>query len=606
MSAMSATQSEWERGSLDSYSFEVGQGKWGGYGLLAMAVWCAVARKVRSTALEFKRWSDECGATLYHSQKGTVVHSASRGWSKWPLDIDRVVQSIVSDHNAFIRHLVRPTTNAEHVYFGFELPRDPRNDTPFEDMCRFWINNDGIMDRYTTWVRPLAINMITQTLCNKWFVVVCDAERNCRVVWKEFVAKDWFGNPDLQLYPFRGYEDVEDVRTRDQLLTTPPGLFMIPTRVGDTTEFSRYTHEYRRREVEQRSKHSLWSFAQESKRSEQETLVCGGVANFVNHQCDDVDFKLKTGRLWSLHPVAKQPPSKPGQEVFLSYLEGSTKAHLHEILGGACACGICDADSLRARPRMRDPPDLLQSEESREAQGVLINAPLEQTLIERMNAMAGEKVVKQIKRLYDDYARSGSSQSLRNKGSTTAIRFGSLFTLLERMELTPDSVLLDIGCGSGFPSIVAAKLWKCTSYGFDVDEELVDQAEKNARRLGVADRCIFGMMDVMDLTSDWLKTRKITHVYWFDKVFPVEAWNHTADVLSEGKTPTIKVIADNYNDSFAGYRRAEGDDIVSVSMSPSGEGKTFYIQRQEAPTKPELPQEPEEEDSDDDVILITR
>lgn len=68
----------------------------------------------------------------------------------------------------------------------------------------------------------------------------------------------------------------------------------------------------------------------------------------------------------------------------------------------------------------------------------------------------------------------------------------------EAMDIKEDDVVIDIGCGSGVLSIVAAKLGARRVYGVDAADETVEIATANAKAQGVADRTTFFKGDVFD------------------------------------------------------------------------------------------------------------
>ena len=58
--------------------------------------------------------------------------------------------------------------------------------------------------------------------------------------------------------------------------------------------------------------------------------------------------------------------------------------------------------------------------------------------------------------------------------------------LAETMDVTDDDVVIDMGCGSGVPSIIAAKLGAKMVHGIDAEMETVRVATANAAEQGVA------------------------------------------------------------------------------------------------------------------------
>jgi SAM-dependent methyltransferase len=71
-------------------------------------------------------------------------------------------------------------------------------------------------------------------------------------------------------------------------------------------------------------------------------------------------------------------------------------------------------------------------------------------------------------------------------------------TLAEALEITPDDVVIDVGCGSGVLSFVAARLGAKRVIGCDLSGEAVAVAAENARRLGVSERVEFREGNLLD------------------------------------------------------------------------------------------------------------
>lgn len=70
--------------------------------------------------------------------------------------------------------------------------------------------------------------------------------------------------------------------------------------------------------------------------------------------------------------------------------------------------------------------------------------------------------------------------------------------LADSLELKPGSVVVDVGCGSGILSIIAAKLGAGRVYGVDAADETVEIATANAKAHGVADRVQFAQGDMFE------------------------------------------------------------------------------------------------------------
>lgn len=70
--------------------------------------------------------------------------------------------------------------------------------------------------------------------------------------------------------------------------------------------------------------------------------------------------------------------------------------------------------------------------------------------------------------------------------------------LADALHFDPGSVVVDVGCGSGILSIIAAKLGASRVYGVDAAPETVEIATTNAAAHGVADKVQFAEGDMFD------------------------------------------------------------------------------------------------------------
>lgn len=70
--------------------------------------------------------------------------------------------------------------------------------------------------------------------------------------------------------------------------------------------------------------------------------------------------------------------------------------------------------------------------------------------------------------------------------------------LADALEFKPGSIVVDVGCGSGVLSIIAAKLGAAKVYGVDAAEETVEIASANAAAHGVADQVEFAQGDMFE------------------------------------------------------------------------------------------------------------
>jgi len=71
-------------------------------------------------------------------------------------------------------------------------------------------------------------------------------------------------------------------------------------------------------------------------------------------------------------------------------------------------------------------------------------------------------------------------------------------TIAEALEIQPGDTVIDVGCGSGVLSFVAARLGAGRVYGVDLSEEAVAVARRNAERLELADRVEFRVGDLLE------------------------------------------------------------------------------------------------------------
>jgi SAM-dependent methyltransferase len=71
-------------------------------------------------------------------------------------------------------------------------------------------------------------------------------------------------------------------------------------------------------------------------------------------------------------------------------------------------------------------------------------------------------------------------------------------TLAEALEISPSDTVIDVGCGSGVLSFVAAKLGARHVIGCDLSPMAVEIARENAERLDLADRVEFRVGNLLD------------------------------------------------------------------------------------------------------------
>ncbi len=75
-------------------------------------------------------------------------------------------------------------------------------------------------------------------------------------------------------------------------------------------------------------------------------------------------------------------------------------------------------------------------------------------------------------------------------------------TIAEALEVGPNDTVIDVGCGSGVLSFVAARLGARRVVGCDISEEAVEVARLNAERLGLEKQCEFRVGSLLDPVRD--------------------------------------------------------------------------------------------------------
>ena len=75
-------------------------------------------------------------------------------------------------------------------------------------------------------------------------------------------------------------------------------------------------------------------------------------------------------------------------------------------------------------------------------------------------------------------------------------------TLADALEIGPEDVVIDVGCGSGVLSFVAARLGAKRTYGCDLAEEAVEMAKVNAVALGLQDVTEFRAGNLLEPVRD--------------------------------------------------------------------------------------------------------
>ncbi len=74
--------------------------------------------------------------------------------------------------------------------------------------------------------------------------------------------------------------------------------------------------------------------------------------------------------------------------------------------------------------------------------------------------------------------------------------------MAKAMEIEPDEVVIDVGCGTGILGIIAAKLGAGRVHATDACEDVVEVGSRNAAEHGVADRVAFYRGDLFEAVPE--------------------------------------------------------------------------------------------------------
>lgn len=90
-------------------------------------------------------------------------------------------------------------------------------------------------------------------------------------------------------------------------------------------------------------------------------------------------------------------------------------------------------------------------------------------------------------------------------------------TVLPKLGLTSDSLLVDLGCGDGRWIIAAANKYRCKCIGYDIDEERLDIASKAITENNLADNVIVKRQDIFEAveSNDALVDADVIVLYLF-------------------------------------------------------------------------------------------
>jgi SAM-dependent methyltransferase len=109
----------------------------------------------------------------------------------------------------------------------------------------------------------------------------------------------------------------------------------------------------------------------------------------------------------------------------------------------------------------------------------------------------------------------------KDVGQNSWLTVGELERFVSRLQLRSAARLLDVGCGSGGPSLRVACLTECQVVGVDLYDEAVAEGTRLAREAGLEGRASFVQADA----SDTLPFEDGS----FDAILCIDAINHLSD-----------------------------------------------------------------------------
>ena len=129
--------------------------------------------------------------------------------------------------------------------------------------------------------------------------------------------------------------------------------------------------------------------------------------------------------------------------------------------------------------------------------------------------------------------------------------------MLRVADVKPADLVVDLGSGDGRIPITAATQFGARGYGVDIDPKLVEEANANARKAGVADRVRFEQRDVFETD---LKDATVVTLYLLTGLV-----NRLKPKLMNELTPGTRIVAHDF-----GFQDWTPDRSVNIS-------KNYYL-----------------------------
>ena len=129
--------------------------------------------------------------------------------------------------------------------------------------------------------------------------------------------------------------------------------------------------------------------------------------------------------------------------------------------------------------------------------------------------------------------------------------------MLRLADVKPTDLVVDLGSGDGRIPITAAKEFGARGFGVDIDPKLVDEANANARKAGVADRVSFVQRDVFEAD---LREATVVTLYLLTGLV-----NRLEPKLMKELRPGARIVAHDF-----GFKNWAPDRSATIS-------KNYYV-----------------------------
>jgi len=142
--------------------------------------------------------------------------------------------------------------------------------------------------------------------------------------------------------------------------------------------------------------------------------------------------------------------------------------------------------------------------------------------------------------MYDDVDKANEWDALQNRGSADRD--------LEPLELRPDDVLLDLGCGCGYHAITAAQVCRVV-HGVDISSRMISCAKRNVRRTGLQNIEMHtgGVLSINFSKLDVTKVFSWGTFHHLPDVWKGEAFLKVAHALPDGGRFHLMDLAFSFN-----------------------------------------------------------